>query len=61
MALEGPLGTLLVVAIWSVCPCVTAESLAYLLHRLVHRACILREALFGKLTAKRRRFGFEEE
>src|SRR5713226_1230540 len=36
MLLEGPLGTLLAVAIWTVCPCMTPESLAYLLHRLLH-------------------------
>ncbi len=34
MLLEGPLGTLLAVAIWTVCPCMTPESLGYLLHRL---------------------------
>jgi len=36
MVLEGPLGTLLAVAIWTVCPCMTPESLGYLLHRLLH-------------------------
>ncbi|HEX9222946.1 MAG TPA: hypothetical protein VF860_06420 [Candidatus Acidoferrales bacterium] len=47
MVLEGPLGTLLAVAIWTVCPCVTPESLGYLLHRLLHA---------GVKTAMRTRF-----
>ncbi len=35
MALDGPLGTFLVVAIWTLCPSMTPQSLNYLLHHLL--------------------------
>lgn len=54
MALKEPLGTLLVVAIWTVCPCMTPESLAHLLHRLLHSGTrvFLRPTVFGTLRTR---------
>lgn len=74
MALKEPLGTLLVVAIWTVCPCMTPESLAHLLHRLLHSGTrvflrpTVRHASHEIVLAQSartggpsRRYGFEEE